>query len=279
MTHPRVCWLAPLVAAGLVAGCGGNDAALEGTWRVVSLQVGGEPFEIDQPLFMDITDDGFNAATTCNWQSGEFGGRIMSTLAACSDEAATAGESYMRQAFHSEPIEREGQLVFENGDVRLVYEAYDVPSPRDLFALLGDPTASVDESELPPESATGSVPPDYVSLIPVASPSSEIDLFIGELGNSICVVYGTATAVNASCSEPRFAATRAAATNIPNYGRPLLRVALIPDRFAAAAAARPDLGSYETNILIVHDDAPAGRYVLLDDTGAELALVVPPPLA
>lgn len=277
LTHMKARWLLPVVAAGLASGCGGDDALLEGTWRFVSLQVDGEPFEIDQPLFMDITADGFNAATTCNWQSGEFGGDIMSTLLRCGDEAATASEAYMRQAFDREPIQTDGQLVFENGDVRLVYEAYDVPAPEDLFAVLGDPTASVDESELPPEAATGSVPPDYASLIPVTSPSSEIELFLAQLDGNICIVYGTATAVDKSCTEPRFAATQARANNIPIYGQPLLRVALIPDRFAAAAAGRPDLGSYESNILIVDDDAPAGRYVLVDDTGSEIALVIPPP--
>jgi hypothetical protein len=129
-------WLLPVVAAGLASGCGGDDASLEGTWRFVSLQVDGEPFEIDQPLFMDITADGFYAATTCNWQSGEFGGDVMSTAMGCGDEAAAAGEAYMRQAFDRKPIERDGQLVLENGDVRLVYEAYDVPAPDDLFAVL-----------------------------------------------------------------------------------------------------------------------------------------------
>jgi hypothetical protein len=167
--------------------------------------------------------------------------------------------------------------VFESGNVRLVYEAFDVPRPEELFAVLGDPTLSVDESELPSEQATGSVPPNYESLVPVASPISEIELFLGQLGDNICVVYGTATAMDKSCAEPRFAATSAVAANIPIYGEPLLRVAMIPDRFAAAAAARPDLGSYESNILIVRDDAPAGRHVLRDEAGAELPLVIPAP--
>ncbi len=254
----------------------GDDPAWEGTWRVVSLQVDGEPFDIDEPLFMDITADGFSAATTCNWQSGEFGGEIMSTAMGCVGDAAE-GETYMRQTFDSTPIERDGQLVFENDNVRLVYERYDVPAPDDLFAVLGEPTASVDESELPTESATGSVPPDYTALVPMASPSSEIDLFLGQLDDNICIVYGTATAMDKWCTAPRFAATQATAVDLPIYSQPLVRVALIPDRFAAAAAARTDLGSYETNILIVNNDAPAGRHVLTDDTGAELAVVIPPP--
>lgn len=269
-------WLLLVAAVALVSGCGGDDAAREGTWRVVSLQVDDEPFEIEQPLYMDITADGFNAATTCNWQSGEFGGDIMSTLMDCPGDAA-AGETYMRHAFDSKPTERNGQLVFDDGDLQLIYERYDVPSPEDLFAVLGDPTSSVDESKLPPESATGSIPPDYSSLIPVASPSSEIELFLGQLGDGICIVYGTATAMDKWCTEPRFAATQTAATDIPIDGQPLLRVAIIPDRFAAAAAARTDLGSYESNILFVNDHAPAGRYVLVDDSGAELAVVNPPP--
>ena len=121
------------------------------------------------------------------------------------------------------------------------------------------------------------MPPNYDSLVPVASPSSEIELFLGQLGGNICVVYGTATAMDASCAEPRFAATRAVAVNIPIYGEPLLRVALIPDRFASAAAARSDLGRYESNLLIVRDDVPSGRHVLRDEAGAELPLVIPAP--
>lgn len=269
-------WLLPIAAIAFAPGCGGDDAAWQGTWRVASLQVDGEPFEIDQPLFMDVTADGFNAATTCNWQSGEFGGDIMSTLMGCPGDAAE-GETYMRKAFDSKPVERDRQLVFENGNVRLVYERYDVPAPEDLFAVLGDSTANVDESELPPESVTGSVPPDYAALVPVVSPSGEIELFLGQLDNNICVVYGTATVMDKWCNEPRFAATQARAVDLPIYSQPLLRVALIPDRFAAAAATRTDLGSYETNILFMNDDAPTGRHVLVDDTGAELAVFIPPP--
>lgn len=272
----RRLWLVAIVAFTFASGCGGDGAASEGTWRLVSLEVDGERFEIEQPLFMDITADGFHAATTCNWQSGEFGGEIMSTLMGCPGDAA-AGETYMRQAFNDKPTERDGQLVFENGNVRLVYDRYDVAATDDLFAVLGDPTASVDESELPPESATGSVPPDYAALVPVASPSDDIDLFLGQLDDNICIVYGTASAMDKWCTEPRFAATQVLAVDLPIYSQPLVRVALIPDRFAAAAAARTDLGTYENNILVVNDDAPEGRHVLIDDTGAELAIVIPPP--
>lgn len=274
----RVRWLLPVAAVALASGCSGHeDAAWEGTWRVASLEVDDQPFEIDEPLFMDITADGFHAATTCNWQSGEFGGEMVSTLMGCVGGNAAEGETYMRQAFDSKPTERGGQLVFENGDVRLVYERYDVPAPVDLFAVLGDPTASVDESELPPESATGSVPPNYTALVPVTSPSGEVDLFLGQLDDNICIVFGTATAMDKWCSEPRFAATQATAVDLPIYSQPLVRVALIPDRFAAAATAHADLGRYESNVLFVNDDAPAGRQVLVDDMGEELAVVIPPP--
>lgn len=270
-------WALPIAAIVVASGCGGADEVSPGTWRLVSLTVDGEPFEIDRPLFMDITEDGFRAATTCNWQSGQFGGQIMSTLMACGDETATAGETYMREAFNRNPVERDGQLVFDSDNVRLVYAAFDVPRPEELFAALGDPSLSVDESELPSEQATGSVPPNYESLVPVASPTGEIEMFLGQLGGNICVVYATATAMDKSCAEPRFAATIGVVVNIPIYGEPQLRVALIPDRFASAAAARPDLGSYESNILIVRDDAPAGRHVLRDESGAELPLVIPEP--
>lgn len=272
----KALWLLAIVAFAFASGCGGGDAASDGTWRVISLEVDGEPVEIEQPLFMDITADGFRAATTCNWQSGEFGGEIMSTAMACGGDANT-GEAYMRQAFDDRPTEREDQLVFEKGNVRLVYERYDVAAVDDLFAVLGDPTASVEESELPPESATGSVPPDYAALVPVPSPSDDIDLFLGQLDDNICIVYGTASAMDKRCTEPRFASTQVLAVDLPIYSQPIVRVALIPDRFAAAAAARTDLGKYEKNILFVHDDAPDGRHVLVDDTGAELAIVVPPP--
>ena len=59
--------------------------------------------------------------------------------------------------------------------------------------------------------------------------------------------------------------------------QPILRVALIPDRFGPAAAARPDLGTYASNILIVNADVPPGNETLTDDQGNTLTLVVPPP--
>ncbi|MEJ7801483.1 MAG: hypothetical protein WKF60_13250 [Ilumatobacter sp.] len=77
------------------------------------------------------------------------------------------------------------------------------------------------------------------------------------------------------CDSARLAAVRSQAVEIPIYGPPIVRVALIPDRFATSAAARPDLGTYEANILTVRDDAPAGRHDLSDDVGGTLQLVVP----
>lgn len=58
---------------------------------------------------------------------------------------------------------------------------------------------------------------------------------------------------------------------------PIVRVALIPDRFSDAASARTDLGAYDSNVLTVRADAPEGQHVLVDDSGDEFVLYVPPP--
>ena len=200
----------------------------------------------------------------------------MTTSMACPD-AATDGERYMTEAFRTEPSEGGGQLVFDDGNVRLVYEAFTDPQPADLFAVLGDPNASVDESMLPSEQATGTVPPDFEALVPVPSPSSDVDLFVAEFNGNICLVYGTATAIDKHCDAPRYAVAISYAIDIPIYEPPIIRVALIPDRFGPAVAARPDLGRYDSNILTVRADVPDGRHVLTDDEGNSLRLVIPPP--
>jgi hypothetical protein len=64
---------------------------------------------------------------------------------------------------------------------------------------------------------------------------------------TFCLVYGTATAIHKFCQAPRMAAETSYATDIPFYEQPTLRLALIPDRFASAAAERPDLGKYSSN--------------------------------
>jgi hypothetical protein len=136
---------------------------------------------------------------------------------------------------------------------------------------------SVDESALPSEQATGTVPPEFEALVPVPSPSSDVDLFLAAFGGNVCIVYGTAASMDKYCNAPRFAEASSHAIDIPIYEPPIMRVALIPDRFGAAAAARPDLGTYESNILTVRTDAPEGQHVLTDDEGETLLLVIPPP--
>ncbi len=67
---------------------GSRSASSDGTWRFKSLHVDGEQVPIEQPLFMDISNDGFSASTTCNTVSGDFGSDIMTTLVLCGDEDA-----------------------------------------------------------------------------------------------------------------------------------------------------------------------------------------------
>ena len=240
------------------------------------MEVGGEAFQVGQPLFLDITEDGFRAATTCNWASGNFGDGVVTTDMGCLDESATAGEGYMVQAFRVGPVEQDDQLVFDDGTVRLVYESFTDPTPSELFAVLGDPSRGVDASALPSEEVTGTVPPYFDTLVPMPSPSSEVDLFLSVFKGHVCVVYGTATALDKWCHEPRFAAERSLVTNIPIYGAPLFRIALIPDSFAIGLTDRADLGTYSDNLLIVSDTAPAGSHSISNETGETFTIVIPP---
>jgi hypothetical protein len=120
-------------------------------------------------------------------------------------------------------------------------------------------------------------PPDLEALVPIPSPSSDIDLFLAQFDGNVCLVYGTATAMDKFCEAPRVAAAASTAFDIPIYGQPIARVALVPDDFAPAAAARPELGAYDSNILILRADAPVGKHTLTDDEGNTLMLLVPPP--
>ena len=97
------------------------EPGLLGTWRFESLEVDGVPFTIDRQLFLDITVDGFRAETTCNAVSGPLGGEISTTLMVCGTAAATDGERFMSQALRNQPVQSDDQLVFDDGNVRLVY--------------------------------------------------------------------------------------------------------------------------------------------------------------
>lgn len=246
------------------------------TWRFSSLEVDGEAVPVDQALFLDVAQGAFQASTPCNDVGGQFGGDLRSTAMGCPDEVAVI-EDQMTQAFGTEPVEIGGQLIFDNGDIRLVYDSFVDPQPSDLFAVLGDASASVDESRLPSEQVTGTVPPDFESLVPVPSPAGQVDLFIGVLGGNVCLVYGTTATMDMQCSPPRIAATSSYAIDIPKYDEPLIRVALIPDRYSAAVATRTDLGTYEANILTLVPDAPTGEHLLIDDGGEHSLLSIPPP--
>ncbi|MEJ7801640.1 MAG: hypothetical protein WKF60_14045, partial [Ilumatobacter sp.] len=100
------------LALVVVSGCGGDAERSTGTWRLVSLSVDGDSVPIEQPLFMDIADDGFRASTTCNTVSGDFGGDIETTAMLCGGDEAMTNERYMSQAFRSEPTRNGDQLVF-----------------------------------------------------------------------------------------------------------------------------------------------------------------------
>ena len=183
----------------------------------------------------------------------------------------------MSQAFGVDPVDDGDLLVFDDGTVRLVYEPYVDPEPADLFAVLGDTAARVDSSALPPEQATGSVPPSFDVLVPLPSASDEVDLFLATRDDLVCLVAGLASATTLECDPPRVAEATTLATDIPYLTQPIVRVALIPDRFAAAAASRTDLGTYESNLLTVAADAPEGAHVLTSDDGEEFVLQIPGP--
>jgi hypothetical protein len=281
--HVRRVVVAVAVVALLTAACGGGTdglgdqpAAVVESWRLVSLDVAGQPVQIARPLFLDVTEDGFRAATTCNSVSGQYGGELMTTAMLCLGTANDV-ERFMVQALRIEPSRDDNTLVFDDGEVRLVYEAFTDPGPTDLFAVLGDSEANVDESMLPSEQATGTVAPDFETLVPLASPSAEVDLFLAQFDDQVCLVYGTARAMDKYCAEPRLAAEVSRAIDIPIYGPPSLRVALIPDAFGSAVSELTSLGSYSANVLIVRADAPEGTVLLTDDQGNTLQLVIPPP--
>ncbi len=268
--------LALVIVAVAVGACGGES--FEGTWRLVSFEVDGEPFPTEGPLFLEVGGDGFRAETPCNSVGGEFGGPLSATRMACVGELAMEGEALMTQALGSEPVEIDGRLVFVGGDVRLIYEPFTDPSATDMIAVLGDERRTVDTSALPPASATGTVPPDYDVLIPVPSPVPTIDLFLGSLDGMPCVVYGTESSVGSACSSPRELAFRTRAVNVPANDPSYLRVAIVPDDFADAAALS-GLGTYETNLLVVADDVPAGNQVIANTAGNELTVLIGEPSA
>lgn len=266
-------FVAALVA--LVGACG--DGSVEGTWRLASFEVAGEPVAFDGPLFLDVNGDGFRAETTCNRLEGEFGGEIASTAMGCS-EPAHEGERRMTEALADGPVEVDGRLVFVGGDVTLIYEPFTDPDPEQLVSVLADERRDVDESALPPASVTGSVPPDYAALVPMRSPSPDIDLFVGSLDDGICVVVAAESRVGTSCSSTRDLAFETEAVRLPAGDAAGVRVALVPDRFAQPAA-RSELGTFDGNLLVIAEDVPAGSHVLTNTAEETLRLeIVDPPI-
>lgn len=114
----------------------------------------------------------------------------MQTAMGCGPDMV--GERWMVQAFGTEPVVDADSLVFDTGEVRLVYEAFVEPTPTEVFAVLSDRDAMVDASALPSEEVTGTVPMEFDTLVRVPSPSGGVDLFIGVLDGDICFVAGTA---------------------------------------------------------------------------------------
>jgi heat shock protein HslJ len=142
VVRPTVVVAAALIV--LLVGCAEDArsgepvaAAPISSWRFTSLEVDGQPVAVDKPLFLDITDDGFEASTTCNSIGGQFGDELWMTAMGCPSRANEI-ERYFAQALHVEPTEQGDQLVFDDRHVRLVYEAFVDPLPADLFAVVPD---------------------------------------------------------------------------------------------------------------------------------------------
>jgi heat shock protein HslJ len=95
-------------ACGATEGPGAASKSL-GSWRLVSFAVDGQEFPVDGRLFLEITDEGFSAMTTCNAISGQFVGELMSTAMGCPGARAD-GERYMSQAVRTVPNVDDDQM-------------------------------------------------------------------------------------------------------------------------------------------------------------------------
>ena len=284
----RSLWVVVLLL--VAAGCGDDEPAARspepipgadtsssaiGDWKFVSLEVDGRPIEILRPLSLGITDSGFRASTTCNSVSGELGVGVVEMTAMGCDGSAGTNEGHMIAAFDVDPGVDGDRLVFDTGNVRLVYERITEPEPEpaELYAVLADDDALVDPSVLPSEQVTGSVPPDVDRLVRLPSPDPAVELFLALFQGKACVVDVAGPTIDQTCPGAEYAS----AFDVPRYEQPIVRIALIPDRFAAAVSTRNDLGTLDGNVLAVSSDAPVGEHVLFDDEGERFVLVIPPP--
>lgn len=283
--------LAAMTLACTLAGCGqtagdaaSSDASLQlieepvrpirdspdGTWELGEAVVDGAVIPELEGLFLEVDGNEFTASGACNGFSGPFGGDIFSELAGCLDESLDRNgiDSLMIEAFDNAPKLDGNQLVFTTDDIRLVYDAFDVP----LLASLFPPLAGQRSTDL----VIGAMLELPETAVPVNHPATDLVLHLGATDDFVALYWPTDLGASSVGFPLRSVARRSAAYELRDIEGYLgARAALVPDTVAGAAELQP-LGVIENNVLIVDESIDRATVTVARPDGGKFILEIYP---
>lgn len=242
----------------------------DGTWEISEGVVDGLAVPELEGLFLEVDGNEFTASGACNGFGGPFDGDIFSQMAGCLDESLdrNAIDELMIEAFSNGPIQQNNQVVFSTDDIRLVYDAFDVPPLAGLFPQVADERYVSDDFVL------GAMVDLPERAFPVGHTATDVVLHLAATDDFIALYWSTNEGA-ASVGFPLHSIARG------SYAHELrdvegylgVRAALVPDTVASAPELQA-LGVIENNVLVVDESIDRATVTVARPDGGMFTLEV-----
>lgn len=244
----------------------------DGTWELSEGVIDGVIIPELQGLFLEVDGNEFTAFGACNGFGGPFDGDIFSQMAGCLDESLdrNAIDELMIDAFGNGPDLQNNQLVFSTADIRLVYDAFDVPPLAELFPQMADERYVSDDFVL------GAMVDLPETAMPVGHTATDVDLHLAATDDFIALYWSTNEGY-ASVSFPlQSIARRSYAHELHDIEDYLgVRAALVPGTVANSPELQA-LGVIENNVLVVDESIDQTTVSVTRPDGGTFTLEVYP---
>ena len=285
--------LAAVVLAAALAGCGqsAGDAASpddslplieqslrpirespDGTWELSEGIIDGVAMPELEGLFLEVNGNEFTASGACNGFSGPFDGDIFSQMAGCLDEALdrNAIDELMIDAFGNGPNQQNNQLVFSTDNIRLVYDAFDVPSLAELFPQMAD------ERYISENFVFGGLVDLPERAFPVGHTATDLGLHLAATDDFVALYWSTNNGAASVGFPLQTVARHSYAHELRDIDTYLgARAALIPDTVADEPELQ-DLGAIVNNVLVVDESIDRVTVTVARPDGGTFTLEIYP---
>lgn len=245
----------------------------DGEWELVATN-----FEDDielRPLFLSSKDGRLSGDNGCNDFGEQPNGDMVQTLVGCLDDRAELETRVMHAVMGSRSMDGD-LLVLKGGGFGLEYAQVVPAFPEMVLNLLASDEPRVDPATVffDPEGGQANF-----DLLPIESGHPTIDMYVGQSERLVCYYYVAEPITSgSSCLHARDFARSGLRINAAGRDGPLgYRAVILPDDFvdSTTTAQLETLGVVLGNLVKIDAGTAGGTYVLTNDAGDELPIVVP----